>query len=55
MLWLLKEYQDRHFSIAWGCPAELFDDVRETVLENFDVAEQQAGMGLGEHLRGDVA
>ena len=34
---LLKDYQDRHFSIAWGCPAELYDDVRETVLENFDV------------------
>ena len=36
----LKDYQDKNFSAAWGCPPDLYEDVKETVLENFELLNE---------------
>ena len=37
----LKQYQDKNFSAAWGCPPELFEPVRQTVLNKFDLLNEK--------------
>ena len=47
VLWSLKDYQDRNFSAAWGCPPELFNAVKKTVLENFELLNSKRQWAVG--------
>jgi len=47
LLWSLKDYQDRNFSVAWGVPTDMYEAVKKTVVENFELLNSKRQWAVG--------